>query len=228
MLYLDLGLIEYQRAWELQKRIVRMKIRGLTQDFLLILEHPPTVTLGLRADNSHLTQPKSTIEEKDIAVVEVDRGGSVTYHGPGQVVCYPVLNLRAMGLSVRAYVRKLEQVIEGSLISLGVEPARFPGRPGIWADSDRKIASIGVRIVSRIAYHGFSINVQLEDSPEDFVILCGMPTVVMTDLRRLKERDYDMQAVKALVAERFAEVFGVCLQPIALQQCEGQLGMYGE
>jgi lipoate-protein ligase B len=228
MLYLDLGLMDYQIAWELQKRIVQSKRRGLTQDFLILVEHPPTITLGLRAKRADIKMPVSQIKEKGIAIVEVDRGGGVTYHGPGQMVCYPILDLRALRLSVRDYVRKLESLIEVSLVSLGVQPMKFPGRPGIWADRERKIASIGIRIVSRISYHGFSINVDLEDASEDLIVPCGIPHTVMTDLRRLQGKDVDIDIMRSILLEHFGRVFGVRMEPITLGQFEDLAAMHGQ
>jgi lipoate-protein ligase B len=228
MLYLDLGLTDYQIAWELQKRIVQSKTRGLTQDFLILVEHPPTITLGLRAKRADVILPVSQITERGIAVVEVDRGGGVTYHGPGQLVCYPIMDLRALRLSVRDYVRKLEGLIEGSLVSLGVQPMKFVGRPGIWADSERKIASIGIRIVSRITYHGFSINIDLKDTPGDLIVPCGIPHTVMTDLRQLKGKRVDIDSMRSILLEHFGRVFGVHLEPITLEQFKDLAANHGQ
>lgn len=204
---IDLPITPYTQALRLQHRLVRHKLAHHGPDFLLLLEHPPTVTLGSRSSPADLLIPDAQFAHRGIELVRTDRGGAATYHGPGQLVGYPLINLRAPRLSVREYVGKLETVIIATLNRFGIAGRRKLKEPGVWTSEIDKIASIGVRITNGVTMHGFSINVNLDRDPSDFVTACGLPNVRMTgmaDLIDVLPGDY---ALRAVLTRSFAQIF---------------------
>jgi lipoate-protein ligase B len=182
---------------------------------LLLLEHPPTVTLGLRGSASDLLVSEEDLSSQGIAVHTTDRGGQATYHGPGQIVAYPVVTLKSLGLSVRAYVLALEETILRILHKCGIKGSRRDGAPGIWIGPEQKIASIGVKIRRGIAFHGFSINVDLRDDPERFVVCCGTACTRMVSINQLLPTPVSSAFVRKALAEAFSEVFRVQMQSLS-------------
>lgn len=213
MLLVHLERIEYKAALDIQYRIVESKIHAAAPDVLLMLEHPHTITLGTRGRASDVLASARRLGSRGIAVHTVDRGGEATYHGPGQLVCYPIVDLKAMGLSVRAYVVALEETILATLERLGIRAFHRSGKAGVWTAENDKIASIGVRIRRRVTYHGFSLNVDLELDPSEYVVSCGMPLVRMVDVRQALGKSISLESARSAVAESFSQVFGVDLQP---------------
>ncbi|MBI5249124.1 MAG: lipoyl(octanoyl) transferase LipB [Desulfomonile tiedjei] len=218
MLLIDLPLIEYGRAIVVQKTILERKVASGGPDVLLVLEHPPTVTLGIRGKRSDLLVPEERLREAGIGLFSVDRGGEATYHGPGQVICYPIVDLRSLGITVRAYVRRLEETIISALGVFDVTGFRQEGKIGVWTAPKDKIASIGIRISRRIAYHGFSVNVELQANPSEFIVSCGMPEARMVSLNDLVPRRIAREDAKAAIAKSFADEFRVELEPGSLEQ----------
>jgi lipoate-protein ligase B len=218
MLLIELDLIEYAQCLDIQKRIVQTKILEGGPDVLLILEHPPTVTLGVRGKTSDLLISPEEMSERCVAVHHVDRGGEATFHGPGQVVCYPIVDLKALGLSARRYVQGLEESIIKTLASFDVKGFTQPKKVGVWISRTDKIASIGVRIQRRITSHGFSLNVDLKLDPCEMIVSCGMPDARMVSLNQLVPRPLTVEAVRKAVASSFADVFGVKLEQGSLEQ----------
>jgi len=212
MILIELDLIEYAQCREIQKRIVRRKILEGGPDVLLILEHPPTVTLGVRGKASDLLISPEEMSGRGVAVHHVDRGGEATFHGPGQIVCYPIVDLKALGLSARRYVQGLEETIIETLAGFDVKGFSQPKKVGIWTSPADKIASIGVRIERRITSHGFSLNVDLQMNPCELIVSCGMPDARMVSLNQVVPRPVVVEAVRKAVARAFAEVFGVNLK----------------
>jgi lipoyl(octanoyl) transferase len=217
MLLGQLEQTEYVAALNLQRRIVERKIISGGPDVLLVLEHPHTITLGTRGKESDVLASAECLQRLGVAVYSVDRGGEATYHGPGQIVCYPIMDLKSMRISVRSYVAALEETILKTLENFGVKGFRREGRVGVWTGENAKIASIGIRIARRIAYHGFSLNVSLELDPAELIVSCGMPQARMMDLRRMTGTHVDMQAVRSAIAASFAAVFHVNLDPCSVQ-----------
>src|SRR5947208_16583725 len=159
---LDLGLVPYGEAWDLQRALAGAVSQGAIPDVAIFLEHPPVVTLGRRADAHELHVP----EGAEVEVVETDRGGKSTYHGPGQLVCYPIFDLKRHGKDVKRYCRDLEEALIRALAPLGVEATRIEGLTGIWLESPpRKIASIGIHISKWVTTHGYALNVDLDAAP---------------------------------------------------------------
>ena len=181
-----LGRVDYHEALELQKRLVTDRAEGRIGDQLLLLEHPPVLTLGRTADPSHIRADVATLGARGIEVVRVERGGEVTYHGPGQLVAYPILALSARGLLVRPLVRALEGALVATCAAYGVVAARRDGHPGCWCDPDgtdpRKIGALGLRIERGVSYHGIALNVSVDLADFDLIDPCGMPGVTSTSI----------------------------------------------
>src|SRR5256714_3812288 len=155
----NLGLVPYREAWELQRSLAGAVSQGAIPDIVLFLEHPPVVTLGRRADENELHVPDGA----EVEIVETNRGGKSTYHGPGQLVCYPILDLKRHGKDVKRYVRDLEEALIRALGPFGIESTRIDGLTGVWLDAPpRKIASIGVHLSRWVSTHGYALNVDLD------------------------------------------------------------------
>lgn len=223
MLRVNLPITDYLQALDIQRAIVDRQVCHGGPEVLIMLEHPPTITLGTRGEASHLLTPREVLLQSGIAVHVTDRGGEATYHGPGQLVVYPIVNLRQRNMSVRDYVSSLEETIIRTLARFHVVGFRRSGKPGVWTDVQDKIASIGVRIRHRITYHGFSLNVSLSEDPCQWVISCGMPDVRMVNLCQYLDRPLSMEQVRHAVADSFSEVFGSQMRQASLQEALGSL-----
>jgi lipoyl(octanoyl) transferase len=211
LLVWDLGRGSYEETLELQRDLCRRRIGGdLADDLLLLVEHAPVVTLGRGTRASSLPTPVSHLRHRGIEVHEVERGGDVTYHGPGQLVGYPILDLRRHREDLHWYLRQLEAVLIHALGRLGVEADRRPGLTGVWTRG-RKIASIGIHVKQWVTFHGFALNVNTNLSAFDLIVPCGIPDVVMTSVARELSRT-DAAALwmesRSEVLSAFAEVFG--------------------
>jgi lipoyl(octanoyl) transferase len=217
MLLAQLELTEYTIALDLQHRIVERKILRGGPDVLIVLEHPHTITLGTRGRQSDVLTSAECLRDRGIALYSVDRGGEATYHGPGQIVCYPIVDLRSMGISVRSYVASLEHTVLKVLEYFGVAGFCQAGKVGVWTGQNDKIASIGVRIRRRVTYHGFSLNVELRLDPAELIVSCGMPLARMVDLQQVTGTHIDMQAVRRAIADSFSTVFNVKLDPCSVE-----------
>ncbi len=202
---MNLGLTGYVEVWELQRSLAAAVGQGAIPDTVLFLEHPPTVTLGRRTDPDEVHIPVGA----DVAVVETDRGGKSTFHGPGQLVCYPILDLKRHGKDVRQYCRNLEETIARTLAAFGQEGTRIEGLAGVWLQSPpRKIASIGVHISRWVTTHGYALNVDLDPAPfTDWITACGLEDAAFTSLARELARPVTVDEVRPAAAEAFAEVF---------------------
>ena len=179
---LDLGLVPYQEAWDLQRSLAGAVSQGAIPDTVVFLEHPPVVTLGRRADAGELHVP----EGAEVDVVGTNRGGKSTFHGPGQLVCYPILDLKRHGKDVKKYVRDLEEALIRTLEPLGLEATRLEGLTGVWLHRPpRKIASIGVHISRWVTTHGYALNVDLDPAPfTEWITACGLEDAAFTTMAR--------------------------------------------
>lgn len=202
----DLGLIDYQEAWDVQKQCVDQVIKNPDCNFLLMCEHPSVLTLGRLADRSHILYSDVVLKEKGIRVLSIDRGGEVTLHTPGQLVIYPILNLERIGKDLHAYLYKLEQVGIDFLNLFGIMGGRVRGKTGVWIDK-RKIMSVGVGVRKWVSFHGISININTDLSFFDMINPCGME-ILMTSLAREKNCFIDMNEAKVKVVDVFEKVFG--------------------
>lgn len=209
-----LGILSYADGLDLQARLVADRKAGLIPDQLLLLQHPPVITLGVktRNDRSHVLGSTELLRERGIDVVETGRGGDVTFHGPGQLIGYPIIDLKPDRCDVHRYVRDLEEVLIEAVATLGVEAGRSPGLTGVWVGSD-KIAAIGVRISRWITSHGFALNVNTDLSHFDLIVPCGIEDRGVTSLQRVLGRTVEMPSVEQSVSDAFAAVFA--RQPVS-------------
>ena len=207
----DLGRKPYAEVLELQRDLRRRRIEGTSsEDVLLLVEHPPVVTLGRGTRSSSLPLAPPELERRGVEVFEVERGGDVTFHGPGQLVGYPILDLRGHRQDLHWYLRSLEDVLIQALGRMGIEADRNPGLTGVWT-AGRKIASIGVHVKQWVTLHGFALNVTNDLTPFDLIVPCGIRQVVMTSVaEELLRTDSEAVASEAreLVVAAFGEVFG--------------------
>jgi lipoyl(octanoyl) transferase len=187
---------------------------GTRPDTVLFLEHPPTITLGRRSEPGELHVPEGV----DVEVVEVDRGGKSTYHAPGQLVCYPILDLTRHGQDVRLYCRRLEEALARTLAAFSLESTTIEGLTGVWMESPpRKIASIGIHIHRWVTTHGYALNVDLDPAPfTRWITACGLDGTVFTSMARELGRRVAVDEVLPAAAESFADVFGVTLDERSL------------
>jgi len=209
---MELGLVDYNEAWELQRALAAAVSQRAIPDTVLFLEHPPTVTLGRRTEPGELHIPDGA----EVAVVETDRGGRSTYHGPGQLVCYPILNLERHGKDVKKYCCDLEEAIIRTAASFGVEAVRIDGLTGVWLESPpRKLASIGVHISRWVTTHGYALNVDLDPAPfTDWITACGLEDAAFTSLAREVGRPVTVAEVLPAARAAFAEVFELVLEDL--------------
>jgi lipoyl(octanoyl) transferase len=206
-----LGRVPYREAWALQRRLAGERADGLIGDRLLLLEHPTVLTLGRNADASHVLTGPAQLAERGIEVIRVERGGEVTYHGPGQLVAYPILALSRRGLLLRPLVRALEGAMVETCAAFGVAAARRDGHPGCWCDPDgpapRKIGALGIRVERGVSYHGIALNVAPDLADFDLIDACGMPGVASTSIAA----ELGPAAAAPDAVERAAWVFAAAL-----------------
>ena len=203
-----LGTVPYAEGVDLQKRLVEQRKLDAIPDQLLLLEHPPVITLGVktRDDRTHIVATPQTLEDEGVEVVESGRGGDVTYHGPGQLVGYPILDLRPDRCDVHRYVRDLEEMLIQAVGRFDVVAERMPGLTGVWV-GDKKLAAIGVRIARWITSHGFALNVTTRLEHFDLIVPCGIPDKGVTSLEHLTGRHIDTAWLIPAITGAFASVF---------------------
>ena len=206
MIVWRLGLIPYREAWELQRRLGEQRRAGEVPDTLLLLQHPHTYTIGRSGSRDHVFLSEVQLAARGITCLEVDRGGDVTYHGPGQLVGYPIVDL-GLKPDVGAYLRGLEGCLIDVLAGFGISAARLPGFTGVWIEGERKIAAIGVKVASGITTHGFALNVSTDLSLFTHILPCGIRDKGVTSMARELGRAPAMTAVEDAVAARFPERF---------------------
>jgi lipoyl(octanoyl) transferase len=204
---LNLGLTPYREAWDLQRSLAAAVSQGAIPDTVVMLEHPPVITLGRRSEEGELHLPDGA----EVEIVETDRGGKSTFHGPGQLVCYPVLDLTRHGQDVKKYCRDLEEALVRTLAAFGLEATRIEGLTGIWLESPpRKIASIGVHIHKWVTTHGYALNVDLDPAPfTEWITACGLEGAAFTTIARELGRPIDVDEVRPAAAAALEEVFAL-------------------
>jgi lipoyl(octanoyl) transferase len=210
-----LGLVPYGEALELQRATARARIRGeLPDDVLLLVEHPPVVTLGRTAKAANLLLSPDALRARGVELFEVERGGDVTFHGPGQLVGYPVVDLKRHRQDLHWYLRQVEDALIRTLAAFSISAERNPGRTGVWTRG-RKIASIGVHARDWVTWHGFALNVTTDLSYFDLIIPCGIGGVVMTSIaRELGTSSVSVDEVATTAGRAFAEVFGLTAREV--------------
>ena len=209
---LNLGARPYAEAWDLQRSLAAAVSQGAVPDTVVLVEHPPVITLGRRTDEGELHVPPGA----EVEVVETDRGGKSTYHGPGQLVGYPILDLNRHGRDVKKYCRDLEEAVIRTVGAFGIEATRIDGLTGVWLESPpRKICSIGVHISRWITTHGYALNVDLDPAPfTEWITACGLEDASFTTMARELGRPLSVDEVRPAAAEALAEVFGLELEEI--------------
>jgi lipoyl(octanoyl) transferase len=208
-----LGRIAYREAWDLQRELAEQRADDAVPDQLLLLEHDPVLTLGRYADEGHIRATDDELARRGIEVIRVERGGEVTYHGPGQLVAYAILHLSRRGLFLKPLVRALEAAMIETCAAFDVEADRREGHPGCWcaasSDAPRKIGALGLRVQRGVSYHGIALNVSVDLADFDLIDPCGMPEVASTSIAR--EAGWPAQAPSTESVARAAAVFAPAL-----------------
>jgi lipoyl(octanoyl) transferase len=210
---MQLGRVRYRDALELQRSLAAEVAEGTRPDTVLFLEHPPVITLGRRAEASELHVPAGAVVE----ICETDRGGKSTYHAPGQLVCYPILDLARHGQDVKRYCRDLEDALAQTLNAFGLVATAIEGLTGVWLERPpRKIASIGVHITKWVTTHGYALNVDLDVAPfTEWITACGLDDATFTTIARELERPVSVDDVRPAATQAFADVFALELEKVA-------------
>ncbi|MDR1022832.1 MAG: lipoyl(octanoyl) transferase LipB [Prevotellaceae bacterium] len=217
----DVGTLGYREAWQLQQTLMgKLKAEAPTEDsvsgYLLLVEHPHVYTLGRNGNRSNMLASAAQLKARQAELVEVDRGGDITYHGPGQLVVYPILRLGDLGTGVREYVRRLEEVVVRTVGAYGVAGGRMEKAAGVWLDAAtpaaRKICAIGIRCSRGVTMHGFALNVSTDLTCFGDINPCGFADRGVTSLEKETGRKVDMEGVKTLIRQHFSDVFGVTLR----------------
>jgi lipoate-protein ligase B len=209
--WINLGKIDYDDAWKLQTAIVDARNNEiLREDIILVLEHPAVFTLGRRGGAENLLVSESFLKQSGIAVTQVERGGNITYHGPGQLVVYPILDLEAARISVVDFVKALEEIMLQTVADLGINAERNALNHGIWV-GNQKLGSIGIALRKGVSFHGLALNVNLDLTPFSWIQPCGLQGVQMTSVKQELARDVSISDVQALIRNKFQSIFGVAL-----------------
>jgi lipoyl(octanoyl) transferase len=217
---MNLGRVPYGEAWELQRSLAAAVSQGAIPDTVLLLEHPPVITLGRRTEDGELHVP----EGADVEIVETDRGGKSTYHGPGQLVCYPILDLTRHGQDVKRYCRDLEEALIRTLGATGVEATRIEGLTGIWVDAPipRKIASIGVHISKWVTTHGYALNVDLDTAPfTTWITACGLADASFTTIAAELGKPVSVDELRPHAAAALEDAFGLTFEELPAEEGAG-------
>jgi lipoyl(octanoyl) transferase len=230
LLVIDLGLVEYGAAWELQRRVAAARKAGAIPDVLLLCEHPHVITLGRSGNISNLRAPVEMLHQMGVSFFETNRGGDITYHGPGQLVGYPILNLAEIRRDVAWYVRSLEEAMMRATADFGIASKRVPGRTGVWVDVrggsgdendgkemkevkdvkvEEKLGAIGVHLSRWVTSHGFAYNVSTDLRYFEWIVPCGIAGKGVTSLEKLLGRRVEMKEVAPRMAAHVAEIFGL-------------------
>jgi lipoyl(octanoyl) transferase len=214
---IDLGLIGYAEAWALQKRLVTARKAGAIENVVLLCEHPHVITQGRNGKRENLLASENVLRQKGVEFHATDRGGDITYHGPGQIVGYPILNLAAIRRDVVWYVRMLEEAMIRATAELGIVAARVPGKTGIWVQSgatEEKLAAIGVHLSRWVTSHGFAYNVSTDLCYFDLIVPCGIANRKPTSLEKLLGRSVKRDEVLPSIVKYFGQVFGLEMREV--------------
>jgi lipoyl(octanoyl) transferase len=216
---LELGSTPYAEAWDLQRSLAAAVLNGAIPDTIVMLEHPPVITVGRRTDDGELHVP----ENAEVEVVETDRGGKSTYHAPGQLVCYPIFDLNRHGRDVKRYCRDLEEAVLHTLAAHGVEGTRIEGLTGVWLERPpRKVCSIGIHVSRWVTTHGYALNVDLDAAPfTDWITACGLEDASFTTMSRELGRPLAVDDVRPAAAAALAEVFDLELEELPAEDGAG-------
>ena len=212
--YLLPGMREYDEVLNLQKRINSARRRNAVADTIIFLEHYPCITVGVQGGRDSITASRAFLKKRNIKVYETDRGGSVTYHGPGQIVCYPIIDLNYYGCDVTTYARNLEEMVIRTLRSFGIFSDRKKGYPGVWVDEKRKIAAEGISVNGWFTMHGVSLNVSPDMEHFGMIVPCGLTGYEAASMTQCLGRTVDLSSVLAEMIRHFSVLFDMELQEI--------------
>lgn len=213
---LNLGLQRYDTVHDLQHQLVRARRDCLVEDTLILVEHPPVITLGRRGNEKNILVSRRWLDDHGIEVRRVERGGDVTYHGPGQLVGYPIMDLRQHRQDVGWYMHSLEEVLIRTLREFGIAARRLPGNIGVWLDERTKIAALGARIEDWITYHGFALNVAPDPGHFNLVVPCGLVDKEVISMHAVLGKPVNMSDVRERVGRNFSKVFGIETRDVTL------------
>ena len=219
----DLGMMDYNEAWKLQSDIVSARVNGIIDtDIILFLEHPTVFTLGRRGGLDHLLVSEEFLKTSGIPIVHVERGGNITFHGPGQLVVYPIVNLKARGIGVVDFVAALEDVMLATVRTWGIAAERNLANRGIWVGNN-KMGSIGLAIRKGISFHGLALNVNVDLTPFSWIQPCGLQGVCMTSMKQELDRELSLDDVCAAVKNQFESVLNLNLSTTSFSHLQHQL-----
>ena len=205
MKVIDLGVTDFLEAYEFQINLVKEVASGDSEDTLLLAEHKPVITIGRRSSKENILRTKEFLSSQGIDIVDVDRGGDVTYHGPGQIIAYPVFRLQSEGRDIHNFLHFLEEVGTYFLMQYGLRVQERPGLRGLWIE-DRKIGSIGIGVRKWVTYHGLAINIDLDLTSFSFIRPCGLKDAKVTSLKKEIHRGVDISDAKDKLAQAFKEI----------------------
>lgn len=220
--WLDLGFIPYTPAFAIQERILHARLEGKLPVTVIVQENPPTFTIGRDGSSANILISPDELRRRGIEILEVNRGGDVTYHGPGQLIVSPLLYLGDIGLSANAYLHSLEDVIINVLIDYGIQTSKKPGSPGVWV-GEAKIAAVGIAVKQGYTFHGFSINVDMDLTPYTWINPCGVSNMTVTSMARVLGRHVSLSEVKTRVRSALMRIFHLELQDITWNELQSML-----
>jgi lipoyl(octanoyl) transferase len=204
----DIGLQSYNNVWNLQKNLFNEVTQNRNQNYLILTEHHPIITLGKSSDGKNIVTNQNILESNNIDVIEIDRGGDVTFHGPGQIVGYPILNLNEFKKDINWYLRSIEEVIILTLRHFGISAGRIKDFTGVWINN-QKICAIGIKVTRWITMHGFALNVSTQLDYFNHIVPCGLSDKTVTSMQEVSKHDFLLKSVKQSICESFKTVFNV-------------------
>ena len=215
---LNLDTVPYDEAFALQKRLVTMRSQNAICDTLILLEHPPVLTVTRKATRKNILASPDELEDQGISLFETNRGGDITYHGPGQIVGYPIMNLKDHGKDLHKYIRNIEEIIISLLMDYGISAHRDKANPGVWIE-DEKIAAIGIAVKSSwTTMHGFAFNVNPDLKHYSLIVPCGLTNKGVTSLSKLLDTPINMEEVREKLIHHYAEVFKLRTRKVSLEE----------
>jgi len=219
----DLGLIDYRKAWALQEKLVAARVGArLERDIVLFLEHPSVFTLGRRGGMDNLLVAENFLKNAGMPVVQVERGGFITYHGPGQIVVYPIINLHTRRIGVKDFVAAMEEAMIRTAAAWNIEATRNPINSGVWVGTN-KMGSIGIALRRGVSFHGLAFNVNLDLTPFSWIRPCGLQGVGMTSMAKEIGLELSMADVRKVLQDQLAAVLGLSFEQYSLTNLENRL-----
>ena len=215
----NLGTVEYDESLQLQNNLVSARIAGEIPDTMLFLQHFPVLTIGVSGKEEDIIVPGDLLDDEDIAVFRTDRGGGVTYHGPGQLVGYLIFDLQTKGKDIHRFVRNLEEVIIRTLDAFSIPAYVDPQYPGVWVGQD-KICALGIRVTRWVTKHGFALNVNTDPRHFSFIIPCGITDRQVTSMSQLLGHDIALEDVTSCILEQCAEVFNIDIKQESVKELD--------